>query len=367
MADEDAQAQGSGEEGSSWWALDASSEPALAAPSFDAPLEWPETSAWEGSAPPELGGEAVDFGPGLDDAGDLNAGLLFPPVSNGEQPGSLADGDATRLGLEALPESLWAAGVPPHEHGLPAPHEDELAAPSALAVPDTLTAPTFYAEAESEGGGRSRRWLDIRHGKAPLVGLVCVVGVVLAATVLAVPRRDGRPTDSSQSRRPTGGDIAARGPEEVDPLPTTTVTSAPPATISLSDLVAAADTPGDPSGEGTAAAGGISPNRAAPARSATPPAGRGGGGGAGGGGGSTPPARPAATPAAAEPEPAPPSPPASSAPARDRTTATTRRSAPAPQHSVPTYTVPDTSSWTTPTSRPPSSGSRPSVRGYNDD
>lgn len=363
MADEHAQAQDH-----AWAAVDAAPDSPLPAPSFDEPLAWPETDmfvpedvrpvlpsdVWpeEATAPATPDGFPI---PGGNDHQQWLDGLDLGALDHNFAGRNGTELDAERdLRLDPLPDSLWA--------------DDPVAEPLNQPDPPVATSdqppPTVYAE-PSHRPGRGKRWLEVRHGNAAVVALISFVSLVLVGMFLSVRARNELPTDTSQSRTPTG-EIAAQGPLNTIPTPTTATTSTAPPSVSIADLIPGADAGAgagtDAASVGTGSGGGGAAGRgsgttAAPSR-LSGPSGSSGGGGSGsgsGGGGSGAPAQPTDTTPPASEQPAPTSPPATDPPVQDTTPRTPRTTSPprtVPEISVPTITVPPEPTPTTSVSWP---------------
>lgn len=346
MADEHAQAQDH-----VWEAVDPAPDSPLPAPSFDEPLEWPETATFA----PDNGRPVLPSDVWPDDATAPATPDGLPIQAEDQQwlagldLGSLdqsfagrngTDLDADRdLHLDPLPDSLWAAD----------PVAETLSQPEPVVVTSAQPAPTFYAEPDHRPGGR-KKWLEVRHGNAAVVALISFVSLVLVGMFLSVRARNELPTDTSQSRTPTG-EIAAQGPLNTIPTPTTTsatTTTAPPP-VAIADLIPAAEAGAGSEGAawgGTGSGGGGAPRgggtTATPSRSTGPSGGSGSGGGGSG---------PATQPADTGPPPTQPteptSPPPTDPPVEDTTPRVTR-----PPRTTTPPTSPDITFPTTPPTEP---------------
>lgn len=355
MADNETQ----GQEDTAWWGFDDFADSSLPSATFDEPLVWPESPAWDGlpatgpegeslrlpeqtSAaapaefediaifPPEPEPAVVEPAPQPDlevqwqatDDDQATTALHRDPLAGlGGGTNGVAPATAGEAAVEPLGESIWAET--PRDSG-----DIGLISTSAHS-----TSPVYPA---TDGSGDRPWWrrVDVRSGNAAMIGLISLVSLVLLGMFLSVRARNEVPTDSSQTRRPSN-DIAATGPLNTVPLTTTVTTAAPAPAINIADLLPpgddAAAAPTESTTESTT--GSTGSGARAPATTAAPA--RSSGGGGGGGGATTP---------ATSGSPAPTSPPATSPPVQDTTP---------PQTSPPPTSPPvdDTPTPTPPTTR----------------
>lgn len=325
-----------GQEDTAWSAFDDVADSSLPSATFDEPLVWPESPAWEGEPAAGSGEDWIRLPEPVTTLfeTELDADSTFPPESDiavaeqnppldldsvwqatdDEPPAAVYQDDplgglgggGSGTAMEPA-ESTWT-GTPPDSADI------------GLISTSAHSASPVYAAA---GTGANPPWwrrVDMKGGNAAMIGLISLVSLVLLGMFLSVRARNDVPTDSSRTRQPSD-DIAATGPLNTIPLTTTVTTTAPGPVINIADLLPPADVAPETGERTTGPVASRSPATAAPAPRAT------GSSGGGGGGGSTTPATsaaPAATSPPAVEDTAPPdtspsdtSPPPTSPPVTD--------------------------------------------------